>query len=213
MRIILILIVMAGLYAGWLLVQQNRQEKEEKYWVKELATRLQKVTGSQSSRDPETNEAPLFRLVYFLYKADNAKMDMPKLINEACEEINLDSNAASVLLENLMDDLNAAKRFEVFNDPINLMNLERGDTATIAGGGWKGEKLAVAQQISGLLAPEAAQCAANLVLVPAMVRDAWDDSVTHFTVERAYVLQRAHFISKESYDRIAALKPVPTVTR
>jgi hypothetical protein len=90
---------------------------------------------------------------------------------------------------------------------MNLVKLDHGEPPTISAPGWKGEKLAVAQVIPGLLAPESAQCLPNLVMVPTIVRDAWSETVTTPTVERAFQLQRNHFMTKESLDRVTAAKP------
>ena len=206
MRVFLILVIGVGLVCGWFILQRDKREREERYWATELKTHLHGMLGEPDSRHPQVEEPLVFKLLAFMHKAEASHVDFSKMISDACADLSLDDSAANLVKDSLMSNFSAAKGLGVFDDPENLMKLDRGDAPTTSANGWKGEKLAVAQVVPGQLAPDAAQCLPNLVVVPALVRDAWSDLVTSTTLDRAFALQQNHFMSKGSLDQVTAAK-------
>jgi len=204
MRFILVLLIIAGIIAGYILFQKDVKEKESHYWMTQCKSQLSNFVGPGASRSLDPDEASLFKILLFLHKTQHDGMDISQMITDACSELNLDDSAASLIKDSLMNDLASANDLKVFDDPANLMNLEHGETAIIAAPSWKGEKLVVIQIVPPLLAPEAAQCLANLVIVPEVVRDAWTQEITPYTVERSSILMGKRFITRESHERVVA---------
>lgn len=206
MRTFLVLLVAVGILCGWLILQRNNREREDQYWRSELKNHLKAMQMDPAATQPEVRESNMFKLLIFLHEAEVAKVEIPKLVEEYGLEAGMDDTMWGMIRDAVQTDMETAKGFGIFDEPSNLMKLERGEAPVITSGPWKGQKVAVAQIISGLLAPEAAQSLPNLVVVPAIVRDAWSEVVTTSTVDIAYNLQRNRFMSKESLERVVAAR-------
>ncbi len=206
MRTFLVLLVAVGILCGWFILQRNNREREEHYWISELKSHLKGMQMDPTSTQPEARESSLFKLAIFLHEAEAAKVDIPKVVEEYGTAEGMDEAVWGMIRDAIQTDMDTLKGFAIFDEPSNLMKLERGEAPVIPAGPWKGQKLAVAQIVSGLLAPEAAQSLPNLVIVPTIVRDAWSEVVTGSTVDIAYNLQRNHFMSKESLERVIAAR-------
>lgn len=204
MRFFLVLLVIVGIIAGYILFQKDVKEKEGHYWMTQCKSQLSNFVGPGASRNLDPDEASFFKLLLFLHKTQHDGIDVSQMIADACTELNLDDSAAALVKDSLLNALTAANELKVFDDPANLMNLEHGETAIIAAPSWKGEKLVLIQIVPPLLAPEAAQCLANLVIAPEVVRDARTQEITPYTVERSSVLMSKHLITRESNERVIA---------
>jgi hypothetical protein len=145
-------------------------------------------------------------LISFLHKAEASGTNMEKMVTDACTDMGLDDSTSSLIRDALTNDLKMAKKLQLFDDQINLINLEHGEPAIVGASGFKGERTAVAQIIAPMYAPEAAQSLANLILVPASVRDSWGE-ITDGTETFAHELSSGHIMTKESLDRVMAANP------
>jgi hypothetical protein len=133
-------------------------------------------------------------------------MDVATIFTNACTEMGIDESLSSIYWENVNTSFTTANNFKVFDDPDNLINMERGESPIIADSNWKGEKLALLPIVPPLLEPEVAKSLANLVLVPEIVRNATPQTVTAAAVERSYLLMNHHLATRESHDRVVAAK-------
>jgi hypothetical protein len=198
--------VIAGAVAGWLLIKQNRLEHEQRFWMGELRQHMKNFQGPTASRSLLPDEVSFHHLLSFLHKAEASGVDMDKMISDACQDMGLDDSTTSLIRDGLNNDIKMAKKLQLFDDQVNLINLEHGEPAIVGAPGFRGEKTAVAQIISPVYAPEASQSLANLILVPASVRDAWGD-ITDGIETFAHELATGHIMTKESLDRVMAANP------
>ncbi|MCE9520350.1 MAG: hypothetical protein K8R87_12460 [Verrucomicrobia bacterium] len=205
MRIILTLLIIAGLIAGYFKFETWRQERTEKYWAGECRKWMEPLTREREKPVPLVpDEAAFFKLIYFLQKAKIAGVDLPKMIAAACVQLELPEEAGQVISKNVEESYEKAQKLQLLDDMVNMINLERGEAALIKSPGWLDEKVAVGQVVPVALAPEAACHLANLQLMPAVVRDAQGNTVTESIVARATALESMHVITRESLDRVKA---------
>jgi hypothetical protein len=211
MRFLFVLLVVIALVAGYYTYQKDRREHEENYWMHRARDLIVKFTPTGATKNLQPDEGTYFRLVLLVKRAKDAGVDADKAISDACNDLNF-GEGTEPARQSIMDSYERAVTLRVFDDPAGLMNLEHGETTTIAAPQWRGEKLAVVQLIPPWLAPEAAQSLPNLALVPVIVRDAWGHNISPDLFDRAHKFYSRHLITKESYERINSLKE-PAVVR
>jgi hypothetical protein len=204
MRFFLVLLIIAGFIAGYFLIENNRREHEERFWMNQCKDQLVHFIGPNVSHSLTPDEPSFFKLLLFLHTAEHQGKDITKILNDVFTDMNIDDYTSGFLRENILNDLKTANDLKIFDDPANLMNLEHGETAIVATPGWQGEKLVLLQIVPPLYAPEASQCLGNLVLAPELVRDAWPQEITPYVLERGTILQSRRCITRESFERIAS---------
>jgi hypothetical protein len=207
MRFLVTLLLFAGIISGFYLFENWRRERTDRYWAGECRKWVEPLARRQAgSASLQPDEAAFFRMLYLLQKARAAGVDLSKMVSDACDALDL-QDGAGLVKESIEASYEMAKRLQLFDDIGNMISLERGEPAFIRAVGWQDEKIAVAQVVPPLLAPEAARHLANLQLMPACVRDAQGETVTAFGVDRARALERAHVIGRESLERVLAAGP------
>jgi hypothetical protein len=76
----------------------------------------------------------------------------------------------------VLDNYNRARStFGVFQDPANLLKMERGDPPIAISPGWEDELLVVGYKISPLLGAELSATLPNMVIMPESVRNMQTD--------------------------------------
>jgi len=209
MKFFLFLLLIAAGITGYFYYQKATLEREEHFWTNQCKEPLTALVRP-SSEGIEPDEAAFFKFLLVLHKAQAAKMDLSKIFTSACTELGVGDDATSVYWESVNTDFTTANDLKIFDDPDNLINLERGDSPVITNSDWKGEKLGLLQIVPPLLAPEASKSLANLVLVPEIVRNATPQTVTSTVVDRSYQLMSHGIVTRTSHDHILAAKATDT---
>lgn len=206
MRIILTLLIIAGLITGYFKFETWRKERTEKYWAGECLKKIEPLVRPQG-KTLLPDEAAYFKLIHFVQKSKAAGLDVPKMITGACGLLGLQEEAGKAIENSIMDGHAMAQKLQLLDDVVNMINLENGESVEVKIAGWQGEKAAVGQVVPAALAPEAASHLANLQLMPATVRDAQGNTVTASVVNHATTLQSMGVITRESFERVKAAGP------
>jgi hypothetical protein len=87
-----------------------------------------------------------------------------------------DATEAPLMAAAILDNYNRARStFGVFQDPANLLKMERGDPPIALSSGWEDEPLVVGYKISPLLGAELSATLPNMVIMPESVRNMQTD--------------------------------------
>ena len=173
--------------------------RTESWSAQLLPTLTPHVKGAPHAASPLfPDEANFFQLLYALHRLEQRQTDLAAAIHEACDKLSLHGDKEQLVVESLLASHAKATEMRLFDDPTNLLRLEQGQAAHIFLKGWEGEPVGVGQIIPGTLLPEAANLLPNLVLQPAVVRDAMEGGLTPEGVELGKRLSRTGFISRES---------------
>jgi hypothetical protein len=208
MRFFLALFVIAGLVAGYVLVRDKRAENRVQAWAQQVMPLLRpQLDGSLNLAAPALpDEANFFKLLYLLHEIEERDLEMRDIISRACTKLDVLGEKANLVQESLMQNYDLAKRYQIFDNPDNLTQLESGRPVPIRLSGWNGELCAVGQVVPPERAPEIANCLPNLILMPAAARDAQDGSMSALTQDHARILSRVGFLDRMTLDSILQIK-------
>jgi hypothetical protein len=208
MRFFLTLLIIGGLVALGFLLRDKRVEMRNQAWAVRVMPLLRAQTdGSLNPAAPALpDEAAFFKLLHMLHTLEEQQLDLRSILQETCSRLGMLGEKADLVQETLLDNYETARRFQMFDEPSNLMKLEAGEPVPIQVSGWDGELSAVGQIVPPDLAPETANCLPNLVLLPVAARDAQDGSISNQTQEFARNLARCGFLDRLTLDNILQLK-------
>ncbi len=204
MRILIFLFVAAGFVAGWILIKEKREKMTSDSW----ASQMLEVVGEQAQVDLSgasgLNEANFFRILLFMHKLEGMGRDPGTVAYDAGMKISGNGGTSQLLRETLMENYSLAKRLKLFDDVQNLLKMEQGKPPLIQTVEWHHEEMTVGHLIAPDLAPEAANCAANLLLMPKVVHQAQDGRIPNSMVPRVRAMMRSGLIAKQSAEKIFA---------
>lgn len=208
MRFLLTILIIAGLVAGAFVLRNKRDAIRTQAQAVQLMPYMRSQTDG--TLNPDTpglpDEAAFFKLLYMLYSLEQQRVDLRVILPDTCLRLGMQREKADLVQEMLLENYATAKRFHMFDSSSNLVKLERGESVTIEFPGWTGELSAVGQIVPGEIAPEAANCLPNLVLLPAAARDAQDGSISGLTQDHARSLSRCGFLDRMTLDAVLQYK-------
>jgi hypothetical protein len=208
MRFFLTILIVCGLVSAAFLLRDKRAAMQLQAWSVQLMPFVKPLTdGTQNAASPALpDEAAFFKLLCMLYTLEQQRLDLRHILQETCSRLGMLGEKADLVQETLLENYETAKRFHMFDEPSNIVKLERGEPVPIQFSGWEGELSAVGQIVPSSLAPEVANCLPNLVLLPAAARDAQDGSIGAQTQEHARNLSRCGFLDRMTLDTIMQYK-------
>jgi hypothetical protein len=92
-----------------------------------------------------------------------------------------------------------AKKLGIFEELSNIMKMRDGMNPTAKSKGWEDERVVVGHLLTPIIAPEAARSLANLVIMPAAVRDMQSDELAGFSLEQSKKWLAEHIIVPDSH--------------
>jgi hypothetical protein len=137
-----------------------------------------------------------------MHEAERGKYNVQDTLNSAAGAAP-GAGQSKMIADTLMENYQLAQRLGVFDEPANVLAMERGDAPVATVAGWEDEKLAVTHRVSPLLAPEAARSLANLILIPEALRDAQLPGAIGFTTDTIKKWVKEGLISPVSAEAIA----------
>jgi hypothetical protein len=211
MRFFLIILIVGGLVAAALVLRDKRDEMRTQAWAVQLMPYMRAQTdGTLNAAAPGLpDEAAFFKLLNMLYSLEQHQLDLRAVLQQTCSRLGMLGEKADLVQETLLENYETAKRFHMFDNSSSLLRLERGEPVPIEFPGWTGELSAVGQVVPSEIAPEAANCLPNLVLLPAAARDAQDGSVSTLTQDHARNLSRCGFLDRLTLDAVLQLRKSP----
>jgi hypothetical protein len=209
MRFFLTILIVCGVVSGAFVLRDKREAMQMQAWSVQLMPFVKPLTdGTPNAASPALpDEASFFKLLCMLYTLEQQhRLDLRHILQETCSRLGMLGEKADLVQETLLENYETAKRFHMFDEPSNIMKLERGEPVPLHIPGWEGELSAVGQIVPGALAPEVANCLPNLVLLPAAARDAQDGSISTQTQDHARNLARCGFLDRMSLDVVMRSK-------
>ena len=211
MRILHILILLGGL-AGVFFVYKDYASKEKQRRNKhsELLRRVIEDTIKSGPLTGEedftrTDEAPLFRCLAFMREAEENGYSTADTAQQAAASAGTRGSLARLITERLNDNYAIARKLGVFEDVGNVLRMGRGLPPVAKAKGWEDQILTVGHILSPVIAPEAANSLANLVLMPEIVRNMESDDIGGFSLDMSKRWLSDGLITTESHQTVLTL--------
>lgn len=190
-KLIGFLIIIGGLSGGYMLYQDYAAKEKERRnpaadEIRRVIAETLKPQNLSNTEDPwYASEAALFRILAYLNTAEQEKYSVGETINAAVSESGARPGVGKIIGSMLEENYALAKRLGIFNELGNVMKMRDGLNPTAKAKGWEDERIVAGHLLSPTIAPEAARSLANLVLMPASVRDMQSDDLSGFTSEQS----------------------------
>ncbi len=205
MRIISILLIIAGLVSGWFMLQKKVVENRAGAWAAQLAPHLKdqdtSVDKDVSSKNAATN---FYWILYYFDKLVTEGLEPDTVLTDACNQIKMPVEKAALVRKNLLANYETAKKYRIYEDITNVVKMEQGDPPTMKMSGWEDELAVIGHIVPPHLSPEGEGSLANFILMPAIVRDAQTGQTPSNILEHARAMERARIITKISLEEIVA---------
>jgi hypothetical protein len=165
-----------GVYQAFLEFKA-RQKEERNQWPSRVAS----VMTLHSSKkllagELKGNQSSFLQLLYFCHQIDQDGYPLLETLKKGASIGGLDTIEAPLLAAAVLDNYNLARNtFGVFQDPANLLKLERGEPPIAISPGWEDELLVVGYKLSPLLGAELSATLPNMVIMPESVRNMQTD--------------------------------------
>lgn len=206
-RLFTTLVLLGGIAGVFFVVRDYFAEQKVRTnpWVEKMRDVISptlKPSMEPDSEDPWfPDEGRFFSLLAMMHETERGKYELETTLASA---VNVAKPGVSRMIQDsLLEGYRTARSLGVFNEPANLLAMERGDAPVATVQGWEDEKLTVGHRVSPLLAPEAARSLANLVLMPEAVRDMQRADTTTFTLDTIKTWRKEDLITPESAEAIA----------
>jgi hypothetical protein len=180
------------------------QHQENNEWVGKMRLLVKDhLSGDNSIGDVSgIGEGTFLRLLHMSLSAERDGYKIEDTVKEAARSAGISSTHAAYVSQAILDSIAQGRRMQAFNEPQNLLAMERGEPPAAHAAGWEDEKLVVGNIIPPSLAPEAANALANMQLIPESVREIQGDYITapQLDVARQWLQQK--IITPESMNAI-----------
>lgn len=206
-RILVFLLFLGAGYGTYqiFLDYKAKQKEERNLWPGRLSG-LMSLHSSKKLLAGElyATESSFLQLLYICYQIDQDGYALLDTLNRGASMGGADSTEAPLMAAAILDNyIRARNTFNVFQDPANLLKMERGEPPTALSAGWEDELLVVGYKISPLLGAELSATLPNMVVMPESVRNMQTD----LTPPEAYALNAswlgARMISPECSSAIS----------
>jgi hypothetical protein len=176
---ILLFLLFAG--AGYGLYQavldyKAYQKTQRNLWPEKVVSLIKPHSSKNLlSGNLPNQESTFFQLLYATYQIDQDGYPLIETLKRGASLAGVNDSEAQMIATALLDNLNRARSFGVFQDPSNLLKLERGSPPVALASGWENEPLVIGFKISPLLGAELMFTLPNMIIMPASVRNLQSD--------------------------------------
>ena len=174
-RILFLLLFLGAGYGTYqiFLDYKAKQKEERNVWPSKLSG-LMSLHSSKKLLAGELygTESSFLQLLYLCYQIDQDGYPLLDTLKRGASMGGADATEAPLMAAAILDNYNRAlSTFGVFQDPANLLKMERGDPPIALSSGWEDEPLVVGYKISPLLGAELSATLPNMVIMPESVRN------------------------------------------
>jgi hypothetical protein len=178
-RILVFLLFLGAGYGTYqiFLEYKAKQKDERNQWPSKLSP-IMALHSSKKLLAGELygNQSSFLQLLYICYQIDQDGYPLLDTLKRGASLGGADSTEAPLLAAAILDNYNRARTtFSVFQEPANLLKLERGESPIALAAGWEDEPLVVGYKISPLLGAELSATLPNMVIMPESVRNMQTD--------------------------------------
>jgi len=209
-KLIAFLIIIGGMSGAYMLYMDYTSKEKEKRnpsadEIRRVITSTLKPQDLTDTEDPwYSSEAAVFRILGFLHQAEEQRYSVGETIKVAVSGSGARPGEAKIIADMLEENYSLAKKLGVFNELANVMKMREGLAPTAKAKGWEDERLVVGHLLTPVIAPEAARSLANLVIMPASVRDMQTDDLGGFTLEQSKKWLAERIIVPDSHRTVEA---------
>lgn len=178
-RILIILLFLGAGYGTYqiFLDYKSKQKEERNQWPNKLSPIIALHTSKKLlAGELFGNQSSFLQLLYLCHQIDQDGYPLLDTLKRGASLSGADATEAPLLAAAILDNYNRARsNFGIFQDPANLLKLERGEPPTALSPGWEDELLVVGYKISPLLGAELSATLPNMVIMPESVRNMQTD--------------------------------------
>jgi hypothetical protein len=177
-RILVFLLFLGAGYGVYqvFLDHKAKQKDERNMWPNKLAG-LMALHSSKKLLSGELlgSQESFFQLLYMAYQIEQDDYPLLDTLKRGASLSGADATEAPLMAAAVLDNLTRARSFGIFQDPANLLKLERGESPIATAPGWEDEELVVGYKMSPLLGSELSATLPNMVIMPESVRNMQTD--------------------------------------
>lgn len=177
-RILVFLLFLGAGYGVYqiFLEHKAKQKDERNLWPNKLAG-LMSLHSSKKTLNGELlgNQQSFLQLLYIAHQIEQDDYPLLDTLKRGAGLSGADATEAPLMAAAVLENYTHARNFGVFQDPSNLLKLERGEPPTATAQGWEDELLVVGYKISPLLGSELSATLPNMVIMPESVRNMQTD--------------------------------------
>lgn len=204
-KLIGLLIIIGGLSGGYILYKDySAKEKDRRNpsadEIRRIIADTLKPQDLASKEDPwYASEAAVFRILAYLHTAEQEHYSVGETIKTAVSGSGARAGQGKIITDMLEENYAIAKKLGIFEELSNIMKMRDGMNPTAKSKGWEDERVVVGHLLTPIIAPEAARSLANLVIMPAAVRDMQSDELAGFSLEQSKKWLAEHIIVPDSH--------------
>jgi hypothetical protein len=153
-----------------------RQKAERNLWPERLAGPLRLHTA-QSILNGESRggQSSFLQLLYMTYQVEQDGYPLLDTLMRGASLAGAGAPEAPLIAAALLDNMQRARNLGAFQNPANLITMERGNPPLATAPGWEDERLTLGYKISPLLGAELKTSLPNMVLMPESIRNMQTD--------------------------------------
>jgi hypothetical protein len=196
------LIIILGCIGVYFIFKEKVEEKKmrDNPWMHKLRPMIAEHVATKISADSAAPwyamEGSFMTILCYMHRAVKSNYSMDDTLRGALS--GMKSGQVKMLSDALLKNYETANQLGVFDDPNNLVRMERGQAPVAKAPGWEDEKLVAGHLLSPIIAPEACNSLVNMVLMPELVRDMQTHEPRGFTLETVKKWREEGIITPES---------------
>lgn len=189
-KLIGFLIIVGGLVGGYMLyLDYSAKEKDRRNpsadEIRRIIAGTLKPQNLSQQEDPwYANESSVFRIMAYLYQAEQEHYSVGETLKTATGGSGARPGQAKIIADTLEENYAIGKKLGIF-ELSNVLKMRDGMNPTAKAKGWEDERIVVGHLLTPIIAPEASRSLANLIIMPAAVRDMQSDDLAGFTLEQS----------------------------
>jgi hypothetical protein len=196
------LIIILGCAGAYFIFKEKVEEKKlrDNPWMQKLRPLIADHVTAKVSADSEAPwyamEGSFMTILCYMNRAVKANYTLEDTLRGALS--GMKAGQVKMLNDALVRNYETANKLGIFEDPNNLVRMERGQPPVATAEGWEDEKVLAGHLLSPIIAPEACSSLVNMVLMPEPVRDMQTHEPRGFTLDTIKKWREEAIITPES---------------
>lgn len=200
-------LLILGALVGCYFVYQDywtKEFKERNPWFTRLAPLIKPHTlaARKSSEGGVASDASFIMIIQMAWQAGEDGYSPKEAVRGGAVQAGASPDEADAIAAAIDENLQFAKKMEVFSDLKNPVSMERGEPPIATAKDWVDEPLVVGHHLPVVLAPEMAHALPNLRLLPRIVRDMLADRIGREEMVLAKKWLQLKLLAPESMGRL-----------
>ncbi|MCB1096203.1 MAG: hypothetical protein KDN22_11560 [Verrucomicrobiae bacterium] len=205
-----IVFVIALLVGGYFYYDHWHKQNESENRMIAMLDLIEENKALPEDATVEQAGAPLLKLMvnlnnYETYEnVTNVKDLLDTIFKRAVTEERVAESEQEAFKTAILENRNLCRAYGVFDDSEGILMMENGRSPKVTKGAFKGDKLIVGHFVSPMLAPEAKNSFANLVVTPESIFGMQTEEPDRSVISSAGRLREIRAIGPGTYERMKA---------